>query len=474
MPSYVHAHRSPASGAGRGETPWTARGLAVTKSSDTMEHAADVLADRALAVPGRAMATGVTASAGRPAERNVPGGGVVPASGGHRLDSSARTELERAFRHDFSGVRVHSGPEAAELARGLGARAYTFGRNIVLGGGESVHGDSGRRLLAHELAHVVQYDSSGRAVIARQEKRGRDGRTDDEVRRELEKRTGKSFAQLVLGLGRGPIDSSKISPRDLEEELERNGPLRHREMDTKEPVVIDNVLEKHRSQENRFVSRGRIGPEARINAEKEAGEQAVNDAFVSGTAKGAAGMKPGSASEGLVKPAPEVRGYEPRPPTTYEPRRGAYKPDPPTLRDLAGPRPGEMRVDKGFQNELAVARLTGGRLARDARSAKIGEGGVLQDVEVRYTLPNGQGGVARVDVFGPKQELIQVGGPAKAIELDKTISKLTHLKRAAEASGVSAEAYFTSDTPKPVLDAAGKVLGPGHVHTFEGPEYKVR
>ncbi|MEH6373202.1 DUF4157 domain-containing protein [Streptomyces sp. KLMMK] len=273
---------------------------------------------------GRAGSTRTRAPAGHPVERHTPDRGVVPANRGvvpancgRSLDPSVRTEMEGAFGHDFSGVRVHSGHEASELARALGARAYSFGRDIVLGRGVSVHGPAGRRLLAHELAHVVQYDASGRVIVARQESPERDGRTDSQVRSELEKRTGKTFAQLVLELGRGPMDPSRIPPRDLERELERNGTLPHREADTKEPVVIDNVLVPHPYQENRFISEGRVGPESKIEAEKEAGQQTVRDTFVSGMAKGLAGMKPGSASKGLVKPAPEVRGARGAPQTRY-------------------------------------------------------------------------------------------------------------------------------------------------------------
>ncbi|YCK39935.1 hypothetical protein ACNF49_39485 [Actinomadura sp. ATCC 39365] len=133
-----------------------------------------------------------------------------------------------------------------------------------------------------------------------------------------------------------------------------------------------------------------------------------------------------------------------------------------------------MSSAKGFQNEKAVAQLTGGSLARDNRAASISEGGALKDTEIRYTLPNGQGGVAKVDVLGPKGELIQVGGPGKAENLSKTISDLTHLQRAAESRGVNAEAYFTKDTPKVVLEAAGKVLGSDNVHTFDRPDYRSR
>ncbi|WP_030778187.1 hypothetical protein [Streptomyces sp. NRRL S-920] len=161
------------------------------------------------------------------------------------------------------------------------------------------------------------------------EKKGADGRTDTDVRKELEKRTGKSYADLVVGLGRGPIDPSKVSPRDVERELVNNGTLRPITMDTKEPVVIDNVPTPHPYQPDRFVTEGRVGPESKIDAVKAAGEQAVRDAVVKGIAGGLAGARPGSASDGIVKPAPEQRRYEPRPPTTYEPRSGAYHPEPP-------------------------------------------------------------------------------------------------------------------------------------------------
>ena len=72
-----------------------------------------------------------------------------------------RAGMESSFGHDFSSVRVHSGDEASLMAQRMQARAYTVGHDVVLGRpGEAVTGDAGRRLLAHELAHVVQYDLS--------------------------------------------------------------------------------------------------------------------------------------------------------------------------------------------------------------------------------------------------------------------------------------------------------------------------
>jgi hypothetical protein len=76
---------------------------------------------------------------------------------GQALDSTFRAFFEPRFGHDFSRVRVHTGRDADQSARSIGALAYTVGRNIVFREG---HSDTetvpGKRLLAHELAHVVQ------------------------------------------------------------------------------------------------------------------------------------------------------------------------------------------------------------------------------------------------------------------------------------------------------------------------------
>lgn len=76
---------------------------------------------------------------------------------GRPLDGSTRTFMESRFVHDFSGVRVHTDERATASARAVGARAYTVGEDLVFGSGEfAPHSSVGRRLLAHELAHVVQ------------------------------------------------------------------------------------------------------------------------------------------------------------------------------------------------------------------------------------------------------------------------------------------------------------------------------
>lgn len=78
-------------------------------------------------------------------------------SPGQPLDASLRDAFEPRFGHDFSRVRIHADTRAAESARALGARAFTTGQDIVFGAGRyDPASRSGRTLIAHELAHVVQ------------------------------------------------------------------------------------------------------------------------------------------------------------------------------------------------------------------------------------------------------------------------------------------------------------------------------
>ncbi|HEU4398717.1 MAG TPA: DUF4157 domain-containing protein [Actinomycetota bacterium] len=89
----------------------------------------------------------------------------VVRSSGQPLAPATRGFMEARFGHDFSQVRVHSGAAASESARAVGALAYTVGRDVVLGDGHDTPGrEGGRRLLAHELAHVVQQSGRGQAV----------------------------------------------------------------------------------------------------------------------------------------------------------------------------------------------------------------------------------------------------------------------------------------------------------------------
>ena len=78
-------------------------------------------------------------------------------SPGRALDLPLRVGMESRFGYDLSGVRVHTDDKAAHSALALGTRAYSAGQHVVFGPGRyQPSSPSGARLLAHELAHVVQ------------------------------------------------------------------------------------------------------------------------------------------------------------------------------------------------------------------------------------------------------------------------------------------------------------------------------
>ncbi|WP_063741591.1 eCIS core domain-containing protein [Saccharothrix syringae] len=82
--------------------------------------------------------------------RRGSGVGGVP-GGGKPLDAALRREVEGELGADFSGVRLHTGPDARESAGEFGARAYTSGDHVVVG-----EDDVDRHTLIHELTHVLQ------------------------------------------------------------------------------------------------------------------------------------------------------------------------------------------------------------------------------------------------------------------------------------------------------------------------------
>jgi hypothetical protein len=91
-------------------------------------------------------------------------------SGGQPLPPATRAFFENRFGYDFSAVRVHTGPAAAEAALAVHARAFTHCHDLVFGPGEwAPESEAGQRLLAHELAHVIQQNAGGQTpAIQRQ------------------------------------------------------------------------------------------------------------------------------------------------------------------------------------------------------------------------------------------------------------------------------------------------------------------
>lgn len=85
--------------------------------------------------------------------------------GGQPLPESVRAFFEPRFGYDFSHVRIHTDGAAAETAEQLGALAYTVGSHIAFNQGQfAPDSPAGRKLLAHELTHVVQQAPASRRV----------------------------------------------------------------------------------------------------------------------------------------------------------------------------------------------------------------------------------------------------------------------------------------------------------------------
>src|SRR6266853_6333961 len=76
--------------------------------------------------------------------------------------------MESKFGESFAAVRIHDDSQAAASANSLQARAYTVGQNVVFARGEyTPHSSSGKKLLAHELTHVVQQSRSSTPAVHR-------------------------------------------------------------------------------------------------------------------------------------------------------------------------------------------------------------------------------------------------------------------------------------------------------------------
>ncbi|MBN1204063.1 MAG: DUF4157 domain-containing protein [Myxococcaceae bacterium] len=84
---------------------------------------------------------------------------------GQPLPPETRAFFEPRFGHDFGRVRVHTDARATRTARSLHARAFTLGSDIAFAPGQYTPGTvAGRRLLAHELTHVLQQTGGDRQL----------------------------------------------------------------------------------------------------------------------------------------------------------------------------------------------------------------------------------------------------------------------------------------------------------------------
>ena len=140
---------------------------------------------------------------------------------GQPLDEAAGQRMSAATGYDFSGVRVHTGPESDALNQQLGARAFTTGGDIFFREGAYQPGtSSGLELISHELTHVVQ-QGTGAASPA--------GPLSVNAPGDAFEQQAEAVSKTVTqGLGAGPIQ------RQVEEEEEDKHNLQHHELEDKD------------------------------------------------------------------------------------------------------------------------------------------------------------------------------------------------------------------------------------------------
>jgi len=149
------------------------RKLTIGLSNDPLEHEADRVADQVMAGPSRSDFSRVPISIQRHAPTGDRQSEETPSSvdralatPGRQLDTPLRQDMEARFGRDFAQVRIHDGAAAAQSAGDVGARAYAVGSNVAFGRGQyAPDSASGRWLIAHELAHVVQQQGGRSAGI---------------------------------------------------------------------------------------------------------------------------------------------------------------------------------------------------------------------------------------------------------------------------------------------------------------------
>ncbi len=154
------------------------KSLDVSDPNDAEEKEADEVARRV--VEGRTAEVHGSAHAfNRKVSAKVGGAGDVlsklDGGGGRSLDGRTRAEMESKMGADFSRVKVHTGSHAHALSEGLGARAFTHGRDIYFARGEfDPSSRRGKELLAHELAHTLQQRGGYGEKVRRKGKGGFD------------------------------------------------------------------------------------------------------------------------------------------------------------------------------------------------------------------------------------------------------------------------------------------------------------
>lgn len=224
--------------------------LAIGGESDAFEKEADRVAE---AVAGGSLPSAPTTLQHRSDRSGAPSGNVPPivqevlGTPGRPLNPVVRRHLEPRFGVSFGDVRVHDDGQAGRSARAVGARAFTSGRDIVFGPGEyAPHSTEGKRVVAHELAHVVQQRAnhldlpSARPI---QRLANPDVPTPPAKESDAGTMSDEGLAQEIVGLRQWLADN----PASSEQRIQNEASLRELESEAARRMERINVQKQQRS-----------------------------------------------------------------------------------------------------------------------------------------------------------------------------------------------------------------------------------
>lgn len=170
---------------------------------------------------------------------------------GSPLARTERAFFETRMGHDFSGVRIHTDSNAQQLARSVQARAFTYGNNVVLGAGEHAPGTAvGRRLMAHELTHVVQQGGARDSGVKFQSDPKESN--DSHLRRQPEKNRLKFWWGQVLKMPTDSVHGEVNRVVSIWSAVKALYSTRSRDVDTRS--IVDWVLTNNRISNPRAIS----------------------------------------------------------------------------------------------------------------------------------------------------------------------------------------------------------------------------
>jgi len=172
---------------GGGEEEMLPAKLTVGEPNDVYEQEADRVAEQVMRMPepGMRFKPTLTDGAGlscrneglegdliqtKTLDKSSPslGQGNIENGSGQPLPESTRAFFEQRFAVNLGQVRIHTDEKAKKSASALGAQAYTVGSDIAFGEGRyAVDTQTGKKLIAHEITHVLQQGAGGSHRIQR-------------------------------------------------------------------------------------------------------------------------------------------------------------------------------------------------------------------------------------------------------------------------------------------------------------------